>query len=174
VRQEREEHRGELLLGGQDARAVGQRRRDEPGERRDLIADGDAIGRDVDQARKSPARAVDERIVVRGLGATGPPRFEGAVEGLDDSARRQPDARGVDVDARRLEFFPGGFDGQQTMASSLSEVDRATGRRRRPTGLTCFVGSDRIGASLTTPSSMLAPATGSQTPEDHESSGGSS
>ena len=52
VGQEGEQDGGEVLLRGEDARAVGECRRDEAGECRDLIADGHSIGGDADQIRE--------------------------------------------------------------------------------------------------------------------------
>src|SRR5262249_56455565 len=74
-------------------------------ERRALVADRNAIGGDADERGEEAAPAVDELVVIRGLGAARPPHRDGLVEGLDDASRRQPDARGVDVHARGLEFL---------------------------------------------------------------------
>jgi len=131
VRQEGKQDGGEILLGGQHVRAVRQRGRDQPAERRDLIADSDTIGGDADQGRELPACAVDDRVVVRGLGTSLPPDVEGFVDRLGDASRRQSDARGVDVHARGLEFFLRCLDGQQMTPPSECELDRATGPRRR-------------------------------------------
>jgi len=105
VREQGEEYGGEVLLGGQHARAVGESARHEPGERRDLIADGHPLGRGAHEAGESLAGPVDQRVISGRLGAARPPCFDGFVESLDAAPGRQPDARGVDVDASGLKFL---------------------------------------------------------------------
>ena len=88
--EEREQHAGEVALGAEHARAGLERAGDEAGERRDLAADRDAVGVDVQQARVARARRVDVRVVRRRRRVAGRPALEIGADGLDHRAGGRP------------------------------------------------------------------------------------
>ena len=82
LRQEGEEHAGEVALDGEHPRAVGQRRRHEPGERGDRPAHGDVVHGHARQLRERAPRAADGLVPAVELRAPVAPLVE---RGLDAS-----------------------------------------------------------------------------------------
>ena len=100
LHEEREELGGELDLGREDARAVGDRGGNEPDERRHVRPDGDALDRHADEPREGRTCVLAGDSPVLPARPPAVPVVEGALERVPRWSRRQAVRRGVEIRGR--------------------------------------------------------------------------